>query len=268
MIDVIIPTKNSAESLWMTLTYFWDYGYDPSLIASVILLDNCSSTPRHKQVMDTCQKMERHQVIRHENDVGVWCSINRGLAMTTQRYVLVLTSDVLLGPDVIKNMLEFAQKKDYVNVGPDTLIGIKELERLRNDKRELSVDFRYNGSVWLLDWGRLKEEVGWYDPQFYISFGDVDYIERLHGKATATGDNTYSPVVLRNLWTVHMDKQTRRTEMNSERDTEMELRDGSRFREKWKDRPDVIAMHPELSKEGYVQWKEHDLGGWEQARVK
>ena len=48
----------------------------------------------------------------------------------------------------------------------------------------------------------------------------------------------------------------------------MEIRDGSRFREKWKDRPDILAKHPPASKEGYMHWKERDMGGWEAARVR
>jgi len=272
VIDVIIPTKNAPESLWLTLTHYWHFAaQDKLLVASTVILDNCSTDPRHAELMRFCQKQDRHQVIRHENDVGVWCSINRGLALSSQRFVMVLTSDVLLGYRVVHQLVRFAEQTGSALVGPDTLIGMKEIAWLcqaNGDIDQVVVDQRYNGSVWLMDWDRLKVDVGWYDPQFYVSFGDTDYIERLYQKAQETGDPTCWPAVIRGLWTCHLDKQTRRSEMTSEWDSEMELRDGARFREKWKDHLEVLQKHPPSNKMDYIQWKERNLGGWDAARVR
>ncbi len=268
-IDVIIPCRNAPESLWLTLTHFWAYGYDPDLIASVTLLDNVSTDPMMPPIFQRVQDRKRHQVIRHERDVGVWCSINRGLSISRSRFVFVLTSDVLVGPTLFTALLKCQEITGSAYLGPDVITGLAGMPDLARITPNLRLEARYNGACWLMDWRRLSQEIGWYDPQFYVCFGDVDYVERLITLSGEKGDDkTLIPAVIAGLNICHLDKQTRRADMSVEQDTEMELQDGKRFRQKWAHRQDVVARHREISREGYIYFKEKDLGGWKEASLR
>ena len=266
-IDVLIPCRNAPESLWMTLTHFWAYGDNPEWVASVTLLDNCSTDPRNDAIYHRVQERRGHQVIRHERDVGVWTSLNRGLALSKSRFVFVLTSDVLLGPETLPTLLKVQDITKQSYIGPDVATGISEMPILANPLPRLVLSPRYNGACWLMDWKRLQQEIGWYDPQFYVCFGDVDYVERLQNLRIEKGDQTLTPAVVEGLYICHLDKQSRRADMSAEQDTDMEIKDGQRFREKWRDRPDVISRHREISRQGYINFKEADLGGWKAAAL-
>ena len=273
VIDIIIPTRNAPESLWLCLTHLWAFA-TPELVSSVVILDNCSTDKRNREILEVANKMPRHHVLRHEQNVGVWCSINRGLALSTSPLAMVITSDVLIGPDTLEHLAWIHKSMDLAYFGPDVVTGLSESYKLsRSPERHgeditVSLDFsRYNGACWVMDWPLLRENVGWYDPQFYISFGDVDYIERVKQWAMRKESQGSAPCVYEGLYICHLDKQTRRADMDSRQDTHMEIMDGGRFREKWKDHPDVLAKHPPLSEEQYLAFKARDLGGWEAAKV-
>lgn len=267
MIDVIIPTRNAPESLWLCLTHFWAYACRDKLVSSVVLLDNCSTDPRVPEILAIAQKMPRHQVIRHDRNVGVWCSVNRGLALSRSGLVLVLTSDVLLGVAVLPLLVEVQQRTRLAFLGPETVIGLGQVPALATQAATpVSLEPGYNGSCWLMDWPRLREAVGWFDPRFYVCFGDTDYVERL--RVAAARDPLLEPAVVKGIRTCHLDKQSRRADGDARQDTEVELRDGTRFREKWRDNPQVLARHPGGSRENYLAFKERDLGGWEAAKVR
>ena len=92
-------------------------------------------------------------------------------------------------------------------------------------------------------------------------------MERLGIAAQQSNDGTLVPAVIEELWCCHLDKQTRRSDMDVQEDTEMELRDGGRFRGKWQYRPDIVSRHREITHQGYIDFKRRDLGGWEAARI-
>lgn len=267
IVDVIIPTRNAPESLGHCLTYYWAYGCRDKLVASTVVLDNCSTDPRMAPLFAMAQQMPRHQVLRHDRNVGVWCSVNRGLALSRSRLVLVLTADVLLGIAVLPLLVEVQQRTRLAFIGPETVTGQGQVPALFTQaETPVSLEPGYNGSCWLMDWPRLREAVGWFDPRFYVCFGDTDYVERL--RAAARQDPLLEPTLVRGVRTCHLDKQSRRADGSAGQDTDMELRDGARFREKWKGDPEVLARHPAGSREGYLAFKGQDLGGWEEARVR
>jgi len=266
-VDVLIPTRNAPESLWLCLTHFWAFACRDKLVSSVVLLDNCSTDPRVSEILAIAQQTPRHQVIRHDRNVGVWCSVNRGLALSRSGLVLVLTSDVLLGVAVLPLLVEVQKRTRLAFLGPETVIGLGQVPALATQaETPVLLEPGYNGSCWLMDWPRLREAVGWFDPRFYVCFGDTDYVERL--RAAAAGDPLLEPAMVKGIRTCHLDKQSRRADGDAGQDTEVELRDGARFREKWRDNPAVLARHPELPREAYMAFKDRDLGGWEEARVR
>ena len=151
MIDVVIPCRNAPLSLQMALTYFWQYGFDDR-IASVTLLDNMSTIDdQMAAVMQEFARRPRHAIIRHERDVGVWTSINRGLALARSQYVLVLTSDVIIGPHMIDRLIKAQQITGLAYLGPDVAIGMRQLMRIYQVKGVYRPVPRYNGACWLMD---------------------------------------------------------------------------------------------------------------------
>lgn len=267
MIDVIIPTRNAPESLMMTLSYFCTHA-PMELIASVTMIDNVSTSPGMDGIFS--KAMSRgFSVIRNEKNVGVWVSVNRGLALSRSKYTLILTSDVLVGPGMIELLYRTMEVTGMFMLGPDVAIGIENEIKIHTiPPGDLQLNFQhYNGACWMMNRERLPE-MGTFDHQFYICFGDVDYVERMRKRYTETQDLTLHPAVISQLYCCHLDKQSRRHDFTAAQDTDMELEDGKRFRAKWKDEGDVVHRHREIPHAAYVQFKERDLGGWKAARIR
>ena len=99
----------------------------------------------------------------------------------------------------------------------------------------------------------LIEKVGYFDPRFYICFGDVDYTQRVADAGLSFG-------VTDAVRCLHMDKQSRRADFTSMQDTDVEIRDWERFAKKWKDRPEVMAKHPKPDRIIYNMMKSQYWG--------
>lgn len=271
MIDIIIPCRNAPQSLMLTLEYLWRFA-NWNLIASVTLIDNVSTHPEMEQIFQTVKleaPKEKPMIIRNETNVGVWVSVNRGLRLSRSKYTMILTSDVLIGPGMIDILYQVMEKTNMAVLGPDVAIGIEnELMIHSPPKGELQLNFQhYNGACWMMNRARALREIGIFDPQFYICFGDVDYVERMRRLYAQSKDPTIHPAVISQLYCCHLDKQSRRADFSAEEDTDMELEDGKRFRAKWKDEDEVVGRHREIPHSSYVQFKERDLGGWKEARI-
>lgn len=253
-VEVIIPTRNAPEVLWLTLTHL--LAFNGGWVSSVTLLDNVSKALGMPEVLAFAR---RHgcNVIRHEGNVGVWASVNRGLALSRSRWVLVLTSDVLLGPGAVPLLRQAAIGADVPFLGPQTALGMASAPVLAlPGPAALEVDTStYNGAVFLMDWPRLREKVGWFDPRFYCCAGDTDFVERMRDAGVPYG-------VLLRVPCVHLDKQSRRRDNTVLGDTRMEIEDLSRFRAKWAGRDDVLARHPLPNMDSWNAMKGGQVG-WE-----
>lgn len=254
-IEVIIPCRNTPVPLWLTLTHLMAYG--GNVVRSVTLVDNGSTDPQTLQILQQARHLGA-RVVRNESDVGVWASVNRGLATVRGRWAFVLTSDVLLGPSTLSAVLWSAEQVDVPFLGPEVLMGLElSPELLRPLAETLQIDTStYNGAAWLMDWPRLRDAVGWFDPRFYVVAGDTDYIERMR-----LADLHYG--VVHGALCVHLDKQTRRGEGPAGLDTDRELREMAAFHEKWAAYPEVLARHPLPDREGWnsmkVDWEAQRL---------
>jgi len=257
-IEVILPTRNAPQVLWLTLTHYWAHAHDSGAVRAITLLDNRSTAEGMDLVLGEALR-RGCRVVRHEQNLGVWASVNRGLALARSPWVLVLTSDVLLGPGAVTILAQLLAQAppEVVMLGPevhDTLEATPLLARL---PLEGHVDVsRYNGACWLMRWDVLRERVGWFDPQFCVCYGDTDYVERLRQAGLLCGIITQLPCV-------HLDKQSRRGDHTVEEDTEVEIRDGARFHDKWAEHPDVLARHPQVDRQAYLDAK----AGWKERIV-
>lgn len=258
MLDVIIPCRNAPDTLWLTLTHFWAHAYSRRWVRNVLLIDNGSTDPRVRPILQYAKTRyaQTHHVIYNDRNVGLWCSINRALAAARSDRVFVLTSDVLLAENTFGPLLDvFAVHPTVAMVGPEVFTGLGNVPSLVTETQaRITLDTStYNGAAWLLRWDCLRERVGWYDPRFYVCAGDTDYTERIRRAGLHTA-------VARGVPCVHLDKATRRADGNAVADTEVEIKDMLEFHAKWKDVPDVTAKHPLPDKARYVQYKEQR--GW------
>ena len=251
--EVVIPTRNAPAILWLTLTHL--FAFNRRDVAGVTLLDNRSDAPGADAVLAWAAS-QGCLVVRHERNVGVWASVNRGLALARSRRVLVLTSDVLLGQRAVQALAAIMDAVDVPFLGPEVLTGLAAAPALAVPLPETGgVDTsQYNGACWMMDRERLLAEVGWFDPRFCVAYGDTDYVERMR-----LADVRYG--VVRGVPCVHLDKQSRRAEHTVEEDTEMEIRDGGRFHEKWAAYPEILTRHPAVSRQAYLYAKQ----GWKEA---
>jgi GT2 family glycosyltransferase len=246
-----VPCRNAPEVLWLTLTHLWaaDVRYP------ITLLDNCSTAPGMDDVLAEARRRGA-VVIRHEMNVGVWASVNRGLALARARWVWIVTSDVLLAPATLELLPKIAEEEQVSFLGPDWTHSLQALPILARRPTELVVQLgAYNGSCWLMDWPRLRAEIGWFDPGYYVAFGDTDYVERMRQAGMRFG-------VVRGLPSIHLDKQTRRHDHTADTDSEIESRDAARFHERWAAHPDVLARHPQFGVLTYTLQKEQ--AGWKE----
>lgn len=260
MLDLIIPNRNAPAALWLTLAHLWGVAWWDK-ISSVIIVDNGSTDPKVFPIYALAGARPRHVVIHNETNVGVWNSVNRGLAMGRSDFAMILTSDVLLGPGVPEVLVDILRgRPELGSVGPEVHTGIGTVPALAVEETRYRIDeSTYNGACWVLR-RALLDAVGWYDPAFYISYGDTDFMERCRLAGHRYG-------VARGLPCVHLDKQSRRADGTAGQDTALELKDAEVFLWKWRDYPEVLARHRPGSPEQMNAWKEHNLGGWKTARV-
>lgn len=252
-VEVIIPTRNAPSILWLALTHL--IAYNGRDFARATLLDNRSDAPGADTVL-AWAAARGLPVVRHERNLGVWASVNRGLALARAPKVLVLTSDVLLGPQTVRALAAVMDATGVPFLGPEVHTGLDEAPALAAPLPERgAVDVTaYNGACWMMQKDALLAQVGWFDPRFAVCYGDTDYVERMRLAGVRYG-------VVRGLPCVHLDKQSRRAEHTAEEDTDVEIRDGERFHAKWAEHPEILARHPAVSRQAYLYAKR----GWKEA---
>jgi glycosyltransferase involved in cell wall biosynthesis len=264
MIDIVMPVRNTGAVFSLALTHLHAYGLPTGLVSSVTICDNASTDPGLATVLDWAARQPGHMVLRHEANLGVWASINRGLATTRSRYVLILMADLLIGPQTLAALYRVMVTHGLAFVSPDNgTIGLPMLPRNYAPLAStVSVVPDYTGTCWLMDWHRIREHVGWHDPRFYVCHGDVDLIERLAIAARERNDGTWLSYAVRGLPACHLDRQTRR-EVSAAADSEMTVRDGQRFHDKWHaTHPEIAARHPVPTFEFEQQYKRATSTGW------
>ena len=248
-VDVVIPTRNVPAVLSLCLSHYWLNAHEESLVSSVALFDNRSTAEGMSTVQQNAQRMGASVFINEQN-IGVWASVNRGAVLARSEYVLVLTSDVLLAPGSLRKLCGVLNTEPSLAViGPAVADGIQALPWLHESVTGFELDTStYNGACWLMR-KSLLEQIGYFDPQFYVCFGDTDFMQRVQDAGWKYG-------VLRNARCVHLDKQSRKSDHSIDQDNDVEIRDAERFHEKWKHRSDVLARHPVPNRMMYAIHKE------------
>ena len=248
-VDVVIPTRNAPSVLSLCLSHYWLNAHEEKLVSSVTLFDNCSTDSGMSSIQQNAQRMGA-SIFINEQSVGVWTSVNRGAVLARSEYILVLTSDVLLAPGSLRKLMGALDTDSTLSVvGPVVADGLQSLPWLYEPVTRYELDLTtYNGACWLFR-RSLLDQIGYFDPQFYICFGDVDWMQRVRDAGGQYG-------VLRNARCVHLDKQSRQADHSIDQDNKVEVQDAIRFHTKWQHRPDVLGKHPLPDRLMYAMQKE------------
>jgi GT2 family glycosyltransferase len=187
-----------------------------------------------------------HVYIRNKDNLGVYVAINQGLEAATSGLVMWCSTDHLVMPHWFPACEHVINDRKFGWVAPgfppDGPFELRETyECLRPEG--MNVDYKlapgvFESSLGLMDWSRLKREVGYFDPQFFYVYGDGDYKERLKDAGIEFG-------ILYGAPSRHLGHQSRRL-LDPLQDVNLEVADAERFRAKYAHRPEILAQYPGL----------------------
>lgn len=242
MLDIVIPALNQVDLTWRCLTHIFTF---PANDMRVILVDDGStdSTPLVGEFLKT----RGHKYIRHDTNKGPHAAWNTGWRAGSGDRVLFINNDVA----VFGSTLEVfeAATRPYACVHEvigrwdpgEMAVYVDGLQT--DDQRPLAGSFEpgYQHSCFAVD-REILERVGGFDEQFFLTYGDTDFMLRVKD---ATG---VEPVILKKAVAFHGVSVTRRRAFGLEGDTNRDLADRERFEAKWAGRPEVLAAHPRAAR--------------------
>jgi len=181
-----------------------------------------------------------NKYIPNEN-VGVYVALNQALKETKSRYVLIASSDAFCAPGWYAPTIRILQDRKWGWAGP-----------MEHNEEEYNIDFFWQTLVMpfptslihgrapscfgIMDWHMMRDKVGLFDEQFFLTFGDTDYVERMRDAHIDYG--TIMPHRVLHL----VRKQIK--VLDEGLTNWLTTWDEQLFRHKWKNRPEVLERHP------------------------
>lgn len=237
MIDVIMLIWNAQPTAILAMMHLLVFTPVP---IRLIVLDNGSEDRETTARLTSWLNPAQHKLIRNEKNIGVYAGFNQALREVESNLVVICNSDHLVFNGWWMPLETAIRCHDIAWASPQWLpegpYQVAEVWHHLTPPRECKLLLGWAGtSCALLNWKRLKREVGEFDERFFITFGDADYVERMR-------DGQMRFCLVQGALTRHLGKQSRRV-LGMEQDTEHELRDAAAFHAKWKDRPDILERH-------------------------
>lgn len=186
-----------------------------------------------------------HVYLRSETNDGVYAPTNGALALTRSDLVIWCATDHLVYPGwfaPLAHLLAAEPRAGWVAPGwTEGPFSIAEVWQSLPTPTTISVEWgRLASSCFVMHWPRLRDRVGLFDERFGIVYGDSDYRVRMRDTGVLFG-------VVREAKSRHLGHQTCRA-LGTEVFTDWERRDATAFREKYRDRPDVLLQHSGLDR--------------------
>lgn len=190
----IIVTYNGSAWIEKCLSSFKESSLQPH----VIIIDNASQDDTVKIIRE---KYSETELIESGKNLGFGQANNIGLKKALQEkadYVLLLNQDAWVEPDTIEKMIETAAKHPGYGIlspyhlnyeGTDTeryfeewvvghyTPGLRE-DRAKGEMKEVYESKFVHAACWLMPLSTI-ERVGGFDPLFFYTGEDNDYIQRL-----------------------------------------------------------------------------------------
>ena len=249
---------------WRCVQHLLMFGLKPPMLGDqrpqrIILvddgsMDNTAAIGAWLEAMDppshprqSREAVGAHRYVRHDKNRGCHAAWNTGWRSGRGNYVAFINNDICVMPHCLERMLFVLESgRPYVSsthVGGawdpgDVLEIAQEAQHYGNRFEEGPDDFF--GACFAVRRDVL-EALNGFDEQFYLTYGDTDFMERMrdagHKTCTVTAAVAY-----------HGGSVTRRREFGRDRDVDFDLADRERFEKKWAGRLDVLGRHPRLDK--------------------
>lgn len=113
--DIIIPVYNAPE--WVVPCVKLAIKYTPiEYLHRILLIDDGSSVYTQKVLQELASNDSRICIYTNEQNLGFVKTVNRGLALATAPYILLLNSDCFLSPNAVPKFIAHAQKEKQVGL--------------------------------------------------------------------------------------------------------------------------------------------------------
>ena len=109
-VSVIVPVYNAHVDLERCVETL---ARNTTRDAEVVLIDDASTDPRIRTLLDTYAELENVRVLRNKENRGFTRTVNRGLA-ETQGDVVLLNSDTLVPPRWLENLVRTAYSEEMI----------------------------------------------------------------------------------------------------------------------------------------------------------
>ena len=100
-ISVIVPVYNAPEHLERCMQSVLSYTNFPY---SLILIDDCSTDPRIGEILYSLPENGMFKVVRNQSNLGYTGTVNKGISLAGDNDVVLLNSDVQVGPCWLQNL--------------------------------------------------------------------------------------------------------------------------------------------------------------------
>ncbi len=207
-VSVIIVLYNEFELVKTCLTSIYGEGHS----LEVILVDNSTDKLGHRTVIS---KFPKVKLIQNRQDLGFGRGVNVGIKRAKGEFILVLTPDMYLLPGIIKELLLYIQAQTDVGLIGGRVYSsprVQEPSVLSSYPGFLTQLYYYNMPFYKLarrlkqsfnpmyasmkDHGKIQiskaiigqsmlirkkafEEIGGFDPRFFLYFEDIDLCKRM-----------------------------------------------------------------------------------------
>jgi GT2 family glycosyltransferase len=179
---------------------------DPSLVPSVILIDNHSTDGSIASIKKSFPEIS---IIENPENLGFAKGVNQGLQKMDTKYILLLNPDTQIFPDTISQLVEFLEKEPKVGIVSPKVLAPNEtlelsfgafptpwteyiqrkryyqLERKESgilkwleEQTNSALDVDWVSGVCLLTRREVIEKIGLLDEHYFMYFEDIDFCHR------------------------------------------------------------------------------------------
>ncbi len=193
-ISIIVPVYNKIEVFQRCLELNIAHCHQPQ---EWIVIDNASELPTKNGLLELKEFAEKRghsfNIITEEKNTGVAIAWNKGLSLAKQEYICVLNNDCTMMPQWDKRLIEasFIHKLDILSpfvIEPGMSSRHQELDDVLNnwekilEKNKGRVRKGFFGGVVIFGKKEIFNEVGGFDPVFWLSMEDMEFLLRVMRK--------------------------------------------------------------------------------------
>ena len=197
LVSVIIPTWNLRNDCIACLESVLMLNYPKNLL-EVIVVDNASCDGSATEIK---KRFPAVRVLKLSKNWGYAGGINRGVKVSSGKYILILNNDTILDKNMLKNLLEVLSKSSKIGaVGPKVYFfdRPKEIEKVWGEIDQETMNLKNVGRgeldrgqynqlrdvdalvfVGLLVRREVFNSIGKLDERYFMLYEDVDFFLRV-----------------------------------------------------------------------------------------